>query len=440
VLASTLSRRISQPILDLADQAEALGHGQVIEESGNTGLREVDNVRRALISAGTEIREREDALLAADRAKDEFLAMLGHELRNPLSALSSAAQVLQLAGAKEGPSSHAAGVIGRQVKHMTRLVDDLLDVSRAITGKVNLSLRTLNLAEITSNAVGVLRSSGRLEEHVVQINAVPVWIYADEARIEQIVLNLVGNALKFTPPGGAITITVTAEGGQAVLQVCDTGIGMPADLVPRVFDLFVQGERKLDRGPGGLGIGLTLVRRLAELHGGSAAVTSDGPGCGAVFTVSLPMTAAPARALSAVTPVAVEPSDVRILLIEDNEDARLSLLSALTLYGYEVYQSSDGLTGIENAVSLQPDVAVVDIGLPGADGFAVAGAVRARCRKPDLLLIALSGYGQPESRQRAFAAGFDDYLTKPVTPAALARLIESRLSLRRKDSQQMRGK
>ena len=427
LLAMAISRSISSPIASLAATARALGRGAPVRPPDAGSVAEVHEVSRALMDAAAAVREREDALRAADRAKDDFLAMLGHELRNPLSALSSAAQILQREAGEEGPSSRAAAVIHRQVQHMTRLVDDLLDVARVTTGKVRLAPRPLNLAEVVAGAVQVLRSAGRLDAHDLRIEAAPVWIAADEARLEQIVSNLVGNAVKYTPPGGRIDVRVLRRGTEAVLEVNDTGVGLSPELAPRIFDLFVQGDQSIDRAAGGLGLGLTLVQRLAEMHGGRVGAESEGPGRGTRFTVTLPAIAPPVEADTTPPPPLPVGDGRRVLLVEDNDDAREVLRSALTLHGYEVFGSADGAAGLDTATAVDAEVAVVDIGLPGIDGYEVARRLRALPHGASLLLIAISGYGQPESRRRAFEAGFDEYVTKPVAPDVLAALIAAGL-------------
>lgn len=424
--AAALSHRISAPIAFLASMARDLARGGPVRSPERFRVQEVHDVSRALVHAANAVRERESALRAADRAKDEFLAMLGHELRNPLSALASGVEVLRLGGEKDTPSGVAAAVIGRQVQHMTRMVDDLLDVSRVTKGKVKLSRKPIDLGEVVANAVNDLRAAGRLGEHELVLEVDSVWIDADEARIEQITSNLVGNAIKYTPAGGKIMVCVTCEGESAVLQVTDTGVGLSPELAPRVFDLFVQGEQPLDRGLGGLGIGLTLVRCLAELHGGTVSATSEGDGRGARFTVTLPKIGAPP--LRPTSENALPCTDLlhrRVLLVEDNEDVRGTLHAALSLHGHEVLVAADGPGGIEAARKSHPDVAVVDIGLPGFDGYELAQRLRAMDDGKSIFLVALTGYGQRETRERATEAGFDEYLTKPVSPDRLAQLIVS---------------
>jgi CheY-like chemotaxis protein len=301
-------------------------------------------------------------------------------------------------------------VIGRQVDHLRRLVDDLLDVGRVMTGKIVLERVPLDLARVVEHALGTLGASTRAHRIVTALE--PVWVSGDATRLEQIVNNLVGNALKYTPAGATIHVRVGREGGEAVLRVADEGIGMSADLVPRVFDLFVQGTRGLDRAQGGLGIGLTLVRRLADLHGGIASAESPGEGRGSTFTVRLPAIEAPATPVAGDASAAAAPRR-RVLVVEDNDDAREMLATLLRMQGHEVFEAADGEAGLEAALGLRPDIAFIDAGLPGLDGFEVARRLRAADGvRP--FLVALTGYAQAEDRRRAHEAGFDVHLAKPV--------------------------
>jgi len=362
----------------------------------------------------------------ANRAKDEFLAMLGHELRNPLGAISSAVRLL---GPPETVSERAIlarDVIARQTRHLTRLVDDLLDVARVMTGKVLLERQPLDLGDVVTRHVTSLRATGKMQEHVVNLETTPVWVDADVIRIEQIVGNLVSNALKYTPAGGTITIRVRQDEGSAVLTVEDTGVGMPPHLQSRIFDLFVQGERRLDRTQGGLGIGLTLVRRLVELHGGTVEAFSEGPDLGSRFTVRLRAITAPRALGDASRPPGWSVASRRILVIEDNADARAMLRHLLEIAGHEVHEASDGRQGFEMALSIQPDVALIDLGLPGLDGYEIARRLRAADERRNILLVAVTGYGSPEDRERSLMAGFDVHLVKPVDPDLLAGVLARR--------------
>ncbi|HWM27799.1 MAG TPA: ATP-binding protein [Woeseiaceae bacterium] len=431
ILAAAYSQRISGPIMALASSAKALGWGAKVSPPLDAPVREVRDVSRALIASAHGFNEREEQLRAADQAKDEFLAMLGHELRNPLGALSSATQILNVAGADDQALRDAAAVVSRQVERMTRLVDDLLDVGRVISGKVRLQPAPLDLGRVVSQLTKSLQRASVLREHRVQLETVSVWIEGDETRIEQIVSNVLENAGKYTPRNGSISVRVFRDDDKAVFEVTDTGIGMPPDLLPRVFDLFAQGQRSIDRSASGLGIGLTLVKRLAKLHGGTVTAESDGMDKGARFTLRLPAIEVPARKQRR----ADDPLEVRdlrkVLLIEDNEDARRSMLTMLRHYGYRAFEAADGFEGVATADEVQPDAAIIDIGLPQYDGYEVAKRLRSRrSGGATILLIALTGYGSREAREKAEVAGFDEYLVKPVSPRELAELIESRLNAR----------
>ncbi|MGH7391176.1 MAG: ATP-binding protein [Candidatus Rokuibacteriota bacterium] len=360
---------------------------------------------------------------ASNRAKDQFLAMLGHELRNPLEAISSGIAVLNRIDAPDTRSARARDIITRQVGHLRELMDDLLDVARVTTGKIVLSRRPFDLAELTRRCWAVLEATGTFEHHAARIDAEPVWADVDETRLLQVVENLLTNAVKYTPPGGRIDVSVRPEGPDAVVRVTDTGAGISPGLLPRVFDLFVQGEQPHDRMKGGLGIGLTLVKRLAEMHGGSVEAASEGPGRGSVFTVRVPRLAAPPlpAAASDGPPAAVVAR--RVLVVEDSADAREMMRLLLELDGHEVFEADDGVAGLERAVSLKPDAAVIDIGLPGLDGHELARRLRATDAGARMMLVAVSGYGQPEDHRRSREAGFNMHLVKPVNAASLAQAL-----------------
>ena len=381
--------------------------------------------------AANAVQARDAALRAADRTKDEFFAMLGHELRTPLAALGAAAHILRNAPSRETGRRRATEVVTRQVEHMTRLIEDLLDLSRVTRGKVSLARQPLNLAPAVEKSVNELRVAERLERHSVRLELSEVWAQADEARIQQIVSNLVGNAVKYTPDGGSITVSLRRDRDAAVLRVRDDGVGMSPELAARVFDLFVQGEEPGKPRAAGLGIGLALVRQLAELHGGKAFAASSGLRQGSTFTVSLP--AIEARAGEVAAPVAAAPqSRHRILLVEDNADARETMVAALELDGHHVYQAADGNAGMRAVAELRPDVAVIDIGLPGLDGYELASALRRDPECQTMVLVAITGFEQPDSLRRAREAGFDEYLTKPVPPDRLVRLIDAARASRSK--------
>ncbi len=357
-----------------------------------------------------------------DLRKEQFVAMLAHELRNPLGAITSALGVLERVGGD--PADRARGVIRRQLQNLMHLVDDLLDVSRITTGKISLNRSIVNLAESVERCLKTLEAGERMAGHVISVQSEEAWVEADSVRIDQILINLVGNALKYTPAGGSIDIRVRAEGDDSVVEIVDTGVGMSPEALAHAFDLFFQADRAPERTQGGLGIGLSLARQLVELHGGSVQAASDGEGCGSRFTVRLPRSAPPVPDSDGVKVSGHEIGRSRILLVEDNEDAREMLQMLLTLAGHEVYGACDGPTGIEMALSLIPDIVVIDLGLPGVDGYEVARQLRAS-RSKDVGLIALSGYGQAEDRRKALEAGFDTHIVKPADPSHLSTVIAS---------------
>jgi signal transduction histidine kinase len=436
--ALVIGRRITTPMASLRSAAQALGRREEVVPP-RTPILEIREVGNALAAAAGERArhesEREDLLQreqrargaaeAANRAKDEFLAMLGHELRNPLGAISNASRLLDHPGSDAENARRAREVIARQVEHLGRLTDDLLDAGRAIMGKIVLERRTLDLAAAVARALGTLQAGGRFPAHRLERDLKPVWVHADETRIEQIVANLVGNALKFTPEGGTITVSTGPVGDEAVLTVRDTGVGMPPDLRARAFELFVQGDAALDRAKGGLGIGLTLVKRLAELHGGVAAAASEGPGRGSTFTVRLPPVPAPAVSPSLAPQADAAPRD--ILIVEDNPDAAETLRGLLELSGHRVRVERDGPAGLRALLSSSPQIALVDVGLPGMDGYELVRRARGSLdgRRPPYM-VALTGYGLPEDRARALASGFDEHLTKPVDAETLTRVLARR--------------
>jgi PAS domain S-box-containing protein len=383
--------------------------------------------RRRLEEERRRLLAREQAALAeaqaGNRARDEFLALLGHELRNPLGAMANAAQVLGLVGVPADRVDRARQILARQVHHLTRLVEDLLDVGRVTAGKLVLDRRPLELGDAVQRCLSALAAAGKTERHELVVEIEPVWLDADEVRVEQIIANLLENAVKYTPARGRIRVSVRGVEGDAVLRVQDEGMGMSPDLVARVFDLFVQGEHTLERDSGGLGIGLTLVRRLVELHGGTIEAASEGPGQGSTFTVRLP--AQPTSA-GLPRPVAAMPEPGarrRVLLVEDDQDARESLRSVLELAGHDVHVAEDGPSGLAAIQELAPDIALVDIGLPGLDGYEVARRVRAQSDGGEPVLVAVTGYGSAEDRERAQAAGFDVHLVKPLAADQLARIL-----------------
>jgi signal transduction histidine kinase/ActR/RegA family two-component response regulator len=429
VFATMLGRRISRPMQSLADAARSFGRIGKLSAPTDSSITEVNEVSQALEASATAVAEREQKLRAADSAKDDFLAMLGHELRNPLGVLTSASEMLRVNGSDSAVSGDAADLVRLQVSKMTRLVDDLLDVSRVTSRKVRLIRAPVRLDDVVCNVVDTMRELSAFVKLQVTFDHSPVWVNGDETRLEQVAFNLLENAAKYTPENGKIAVRVARDGEIAVLEITDTGIGMSEELKARVFDLFAQGDRTIDRSIGGLGIGLTLVKRLVELHGGSVELHSAGIDRGTRFTVRLPAIEKPAEPVRRDEPQPVDvQSSCKVLLVEDNDDARNALLTILRHFGYLTYGSSDGMEGIDMAAKIRPHVAIVDIGLPKCSGYEVAKRIRSDSRGECVFLIALTGYGGEKVRQQVAEAGFDEYLIKPVAPADLADLIRSRVA------------
>jgi PAS domain S-box-containing protein len=362
----------------------------------------------------------------ANRRKDEFLAMLAHELRNPLAPIRNAAHVLRMVAQDEPKIAMARDIIDRQVVHMTRLIDDLLDVSRITRSKIDLKNERLLLREVIENAVEASRPVLEAAQHTVSVNpGSDVWIEGDRARLVQVLTNLLTNAAKFTPRGGHVTLRVARAGDGVEIAVRDTGVGIPREAQQRIFELFQQENVSLERAHGGLGIGLTLVKRLVEMHGGSVSVSSDGNGKGSEFIVKLPVlaeAASPTDDGSSGRRTGLGP--VRVLIVEDNEDAAESFRLLLELHGHQVRVARDGLEGLRAFEEFSPEVAFLDLGLPGIDGFGVAERIRAIAGKHPVL-VAISGYGRDEDKQRALEAGFDAHLTKPVDHDRIEALLQT---------------
>jgi signal transduction histidine kinase/ActR/RegA family two-component response regulator len=428
------------------DAGETLGAGALarIAALGNVVLLERPIRMLTLRSAvETALRARRRQYAMRDllarvedgiRQRDQFLAMLGHELRNPLAAMLTAAEVLDIGNQRgQAPDSNPlvarqTAVIRRQGAILTRLVDDLLDVARVTSGKVPLEKRPLDAAEVVrraEEAVGARAAAGGIEVRL-QVEASPLWISGDATRLDQIVSNLLTNGVKYTPAGGRVDVTVTREGRDAVIAFRDTGVGIEPELLPHIFDLFKQADRTLVRAEGGLGIGLTLVRTLVELHEGTVSAESEGLGRGSSFVVRLPLAAAgdePAEA-AGFSPAAgtAAGAATRVFVVEDHEDNRNSIVALLEQIGCAVRSAADGAEGARAIVATRPEVAIVDIGLPGMDGYAVARYVR-DALKEDIFLVALTGYGQPRDREMAVQAGFDVHMRKPVDVGRLRELV-----------------
>ncbi|MFL5400726.1 MAG: ATP-binding protein, partial [Myxococcales bacterium] len=362
-----------------------------------------------------------------DRRKDDFLAMLGHELRNPLGAINNALHVIDSRAERDEWLARYHRVIDRQISHLSRIVDDLLDASRVRLGKIVLERRPVDLrsvAERWREAFGTTPPA-QARHLSFELPDQPVVVLGDPVRLEQILANLLANALKYTPAGGRIHVAVAKEDRAGVMRVRDTGIGIAPDVLPRIFDLFAQADESLARSQGGLGLGLSLVRGLVQMHGGHVDARST-LGEGTEFVVRLPLSDVAAE------PVAAEPASparrstrsLRVLVIEDNVDARETLQVMLEQWNHKVETSGDGIEGLGRALTHPPDVMLIDIGLPGMDGYEVARRIRQQLTAGRPHLIAMTGYGQPESRRRALDVGFDAYMVKPFDPDELqARLL-----------------
>ena len=376
----------------------------------------------------SQLRERVVELAEADRQKNEFLAMLSHELRNPLAPMRNALYLIKRSAQDPAAMETARDVMERQMHQLVRLVDDLLDVSRIIRGKIDLRRDRVDVAAAVSRAAETAQPAMDANGHTLDIGlpAHPVEVEGDLVRLSQVVSNLLMNAAKYSGKANRVSVTVRAEADAAVICVRDYGVGIPAELLPRVFDLFVQGENTLARSQGGLGIGLTLVKRLVEMHGGAVSAHSEGPGRGSEFRVRLPLAAtAPeaARGPSAAPSKAPLARRLRLLVVDDNVDAAETIAKLLRLSGFETECVYDGPTALAAVQSKHPDVVVLDIGLPGMDGYEVARRLRAQDAFRRTPLIAVTGYGQENDRQRSVQAGFDEHFTKPVDPEALERFI-----------------
>jgi len=369
----------------------------------------------------------EEALQRADRRKDEFLAVLAHELRNPLAPMRNAAQYLKLRELADPGIKRSVEMVERQVTHMARLIDDLLDVSRIARGVLTLQLEAVDLGEVAAAALEVSRDDVESRGHtlVVELPQAPVWLRADRDRLIQVFCNLISNAVKYTPPGGRLEFAARTMDGMLEVAVKDSGVGIPREKLSEIFELFAQVNRSLER-QGGLGIGLTLARDLVQLHGGTLEAHSDGHGCGSTFVVRLPVVApSPAPAPATDGPVALRPADTprRILVADDNRDAAESFAILLGLASHAVRLALDGEEAYAVAEAFRPDVVFLDIGMPRLNGYEVARRIREQPWGRRMLLVALTGWGQEADRDRARAAGFDDHLVKPASPEALARIL-----------------
>jgi signal transduction histidine kinase/DNA-binding response OmpR family regulator len=406
---------------DLATIDELVGRAAVALENA----RLYSNLKREM----ARTKEAEEKLKEASRRKDEFLAMLSHELRNPLAPIRNAAEVMRRIAPADAGIAWAREVVERQVTHLAQLVDDLLDVSRITQGKIALKKEPVELGKVIQHSIDTARSLMEAKRHHLSVNmsAAPIWVHGDFARLSQVIGNILNNAAKYTSEGGRIELAASADRGEAVITVRDNGIGIDKALLPHVFELFTQGERSLDRSQGGLGVGLTVVERLVDLHQGRVEVKSDGLGKGSLFRVVLPCiseVSQPEEVGRAAAERRAPTGGRRVLVVDDNIDAAESIAVFLRLEGHEVRTVSDGAQAVAIAQVFAPQIGVIDIGLPGMNGYEVARRLRLRGAESPSLLIALTGYGQKEDRVRSQEAGFDHHFVKPADP----RLIQAAIA------------
>jgi two-component system, chemotaxis family, CheB/CheR fusion protein len=445
---------VGKSVFELLDRDSALAHQQEDEAVLRTGEAQsykleqrpmpdgslrwnvvtrmplIDRDRRMVGTIGvfrdvTEQKLAEEKIHEAVRRRDQFLAMLSHELRNPLGAIVNATLLLERTNGDPKKQSKGLEIIDRQSRQMARLLDDLLEVSRVTQNKIELRKRVLDLREVAAEAADAVRDlmAARGIQFEVAIDSRPVPVEGDAARLQQIQVNLLSNSAKYTRRGGHVWLNVGLEDGQAVLRVRDDGAGVRADMLDSIFELFVQSSSTLDRAEGGMGVGLTLVRSLVEMHGGTVSAHSEGRGKGTELVVRMPLTAAPRREALPTRPRVQWPAGTKIVVVEDNHDSRQTLCTLLELAGFDCHAAENGADGITLMERVRPDIGIIDIGLPGIDGFELARRIRARPELGGLYLVALTGYGQPADRTMAIEAGFDEHLVKPLQPEDLTRLL-----------------
>jgi signal transduction histidine kinase/DNA-binding response OmpR family regulator len=365
-----------------------------------------------------------------DQRKNEFLAMLAHELRNPLAPISNAVHILRVGEGDPAKLAWARELIGRQLKQLVRLVDDLLDVSRITRGKIELKIEPVDVAKVTAAAIETSKPNIDGNRHTlsVQLPSEPLHVLGDFARVSQILSNVINNAAKYTPKGGRISLSATREGDDVVFRIRDSGVGIPREFISSIFDPFTQVDRTLARSHGGLGIGLTLVRRLVEMQNGRVSAKSEGRNRGSEFTVQLPVAANAADAAQPAEPVAADapsPAGLRVLVVDDNRDVADSTASVMRMNGCDVHVAYDGKAALESVQRLRPDAVLLDIGLPSIDGYLVAEHIRAQPGNSRTMIVAVSGYGQEQDRLRSKSVGFDYHVVKPIDPTVLAGLVGS---------------
>ncbi len=404
-------------------------HTQLLERSIRYALhhkQHEDALEERIAERSAELAQANAALRLADKRKDEFLAILAHELRNPLTAIRNAVHLLRRSANKDELALSATGVLERQLGQMVRLVEDLFDVSRISRGAVELRRERIELAPVVEHALEAARALARNMGHDLAVSLPPerLYVHADPVRLAQVVSNLLGNACKFTARGGRISISVEREGGRALIRVKDSGAGLAPGQIARIFEMFVQGDASLERSTGGLGIGLTLVKELVEMHEGTIEARSAGAGRGSEFLVRLPLLAGVAQPASQPAPSELAAVTARrILIVDDNRDAATSLAMLLGLVGHETHVAHDGIEAVTAASRLRPDVVLLDIGLPGMNGYDAARSIRGEAWGEPMLLLALTGWNKEDVGPKSRDAGFDGHLVKPVDLDALMRLL-----------------
>jgi PAS domain S-box-containing protein len=426
----------------------ALAEGRIVGLANHTLLIAQDGTERPIDDNASPIKDAEGTiqgvvlifrditerkrlyqqLQEADRRKDEFLAILAHELRNPLAPIRNALQIMRLAGDNRTAVENASVVMERQLQQMVRLIDDLMDVTRIARNKMKLRLERVELGTVMRNAVEISRPLIEAAGHelTVMLPDDPIYVDADAARLAQVFSNLLNNAAKYTERRGRITLRLEREGNHAIVRVKDTGVGISAEHLPNIFEMFSQIERSLERSQGGLGIGLSLAKRLTEMHGGTIEARSEGPNNGSEFIVRLPAIGDPPTQpqTTAEEEGKPAPQPCRVLIVDDNEDTVTSLSIMLRILGHEVHSARDGLQALETANSFRPDVVLLDIALPKLNGYEVARRIRQESWGKNMKLVALTGWGQEEDKRRSIEAGFDHHLTKPMEPTALEVLLK----------------
>jgi two-component system, sensor histidine kinase len=429
LMSAWLQKMVTLPIIGISEVARNVMESRDFSfRAEKTTEDEVGYLVDAFNDMLAEIGRRSEALLLADRMKDQFLATLAHELRNPLAPISNALHLLEVAGDRPQVAAEARAMMARQLRQLVRLVDDLLDVSRITTGKLTLRREALELHEVIANAVEIARPLIESRRHELDVKlphrAMP--LHGDATRLAQVFSNLLNNAAKYTEPGGRIALSATVHDGCVEVTIVDNGIGIDPQMLPQVFEMFTQAETFLERGQGGLGVGLALARKLVEMHGGTIGASSEGAGRGSTFTVRLPLSGSAHTLAGDIDPAAPAVARAhRILVVDDNHDFAMSLAMILREMGHEVRVEHDGTAGLHTAETFRPTIAFLDIGMPGMSGYELARVLRSRCSRREVALVAVTGWGQDADKARAREAGFDQHLVKPLDPAAIPSLLDA---------------